>query len=184
MPNVRSYTRPSDGVHVRGHWRNLSSAATGSGIAGFLVAIAALAILGQVDGHSSAAPGSALAAPVSATSHASRLGAGGRIVQVSSHRDAGLADAEAAQLRRRGLPAGVLLSERYRPLQSGYRVVYVGPYPSTAAGEPLPPGSPPPCPEAWSAMSTLGDRRPMLWVQVAGGRRGWDGAATHGVVTP
>lgn len=136
MPNVRSYTRPSDGVRVRGHWRNSPSASVaGSGIAGVAVVIAVLAILGQgMDGHSSAAPGSALAAPVSATSHASRLGAGGRIVQVSSHRDAGLADAEAAQLRRRGLPAGVLLSDRYRPFQSGYHVVYVGPYPSTAAG--------------------------------------------------
>ena len=135
MPNVRSYTRPSDGVRVRGHWRN-SPSATGSGIAGVFVFIVVLAAIGHGTGRhpSAAAPGSALAARVTATSHASGLGAGGRIVQVSSHRDAGLADAEAAQLRRRGLPAGVLLSERYRPFQSGYYVVYVGPYPSTAAG--------------------------------------------------
>ena len=135
MPNVRSYTRPSDGVRVRGHWRNSpSTAATGSGIAGVFAFIAVLAIGQGLDGHSFAAPGSAVAAGVTATSPVSRLGAGGRIVQVSSHRDAGLADAEAAQLRRRGLPAGVLLSGRYRPFQSGYYVVYVGPYPSTAAG--------------------------------------------------
>ena len=136
MPYVRAFTRSSDGVHVRGHWRNPPSGSSpGLGIAGFLAFVAVMVAIGHGAGHdSSTGLGSVVAAEVARTPQATSLGGGGRIVQVSSHRDAGLADAEAAGLRRRGLPAGVLVSGRYRPFPSGYYVVYVGPYPSTAAG--------------------------------------------------
>jgi hypothetical protein len=133
MHFVRSYRRPSDGVRVRGHWRRSSSTSTGLGITGILGIVAALALF-PPNGHFSGGSGAAPSARDTEVSSSSRLEEGGRIVQVSSHRDAGLAAAEAVQLRQRGLTAGVLLSERYRPYQSGYHVVYVGPCPSTAAG--------------------------------------------------
>jgi hypothetical protein len=133
MRLVRSYRRRSDGVLVPGYLRRSPSARTGLGIAGIVGILAALTFF-TPKGHSTGQSDSAPASPAAATSSAPGLGEGGHVVQVSSHRDAGLAEAEAARLRRRGLSAGVLRSERYRPYQSGFHVVYVGPYPSTGAG--------------------------------------------------
>jgi hypothetical protein len=57
------------------------------------------------------------------------------IVQVSSHTSRAVAVAATRDLQlRHGIQGHVLESGRYRPLNRGYFVVYVGPYPPTAAG--------------------------------------------------
>lgn len=56
------------------------------------------------------------------------------IVQVSSHTTRSAALAAAQEVIDRGLPARVLRSDNYRPLNRGYFVVFTGPYPTTATG--------------------------------------------------
>jgi hypothetical protein len=56
------------------------------------------------------------------------------IVQVSSHDTRAVALAAAKELINRGIPARVLKSDNYRPLNRGYFVVFTGPYPETPAG--------------------------------------------------
>jgi hypothetical protein len=56
------------------------------------------------------------------------------IVQVSSSTDRTGAQAAADELIARGFHAHVLQSDRYRPMNRGFYVVYTGPYPATTAG--------------------------------------------------
>jgi len=56
------------------------------------------------------------------------------IVQVSSHPSRPKAQAAARQLIDHGYPAQILKSDDYQPLNPGFFVVYLGPYPGTAAG--------------------------------------------------
>jgi hypothetical protein len=56
------------------------------------------------------------------------------IVQVSSHPSRTKAEAAAATLTQRGFTVQILKSDDYRPLNSGFWVVYAGPFPATAAG--------------------------------------------------
>ena len=56
------------------------------------------------------------------------------IVQVSSHPTRTQAQAAAATLTDRGFTVQILKSDDYRPLNSGFYVVYVGPFPATVAG--------------------------------------------------
>ncbi|GLY33164.1 SPOR domain-containing protein [Kineosporia sp. NBRC 101731] len=56
------------------------------------------------------------------------------VVQISSRPTRAQAQAEAQELRRAGLDAGVLRSDLYAPMNKGWYVVYVGPFPDTAEG--------------------------------------------------
>jgi hypothetical protein len=56
------------------------------------------------------------------------------IVQVSSHTTRSAAAAATKELTDRGIDARILKSDKYRPLNRGYYVVFTGPYPTTAAG--------------------------------------------------
>jgi hypothetical protein len=56
------------------------------------------------------------------------------IVQVSSHPTKAKAETAAAGLTRRGFTVQILKSGDYRPLNSGFYVVFVGPFPATDAG--------------------------------------------------
>lgn len=139
MPNVKGYIRRSTGVRVRPHWRRpAASSGTGSaaGVVLLVAVIVGLATHGASPGSaSSSLSGSSMSGARDAPAGDAALGAAARIVQVSSHRDAGLARAQVRDLRARGLRAGVLDSSRYRPYRGGFQVVYVGPYPMTPAGQ-------------------------------------------------
>jgi hypothetical protein len=56
------------------------------------------------------------------------------VVQVSSHPTRAAAQAAAAKLGARGFTAKILDSDDYRPLNRGFFVVFVGPFPATDAG--------------------------------------------------
>jgi sporulation related protein len=56
------------------------------------------------------------------------------IVQVSSHTTRSAAQAASEELVGRGYKPHILNSSNYRPLNRGYYVVYLGPYPATAEG--------------------------------------------------
>jgi hypothetical protein len=122
MPNVKGYTRRSTGVRVRPHWRRpAGSSGAASAVGVVLVAvIVGLASHGASPGSTgSSLSGSSMSgggvrdvAAVRGSAGDASLGAAARIVQVSSHRDAGLARAQVRDLRARGLRAGVLDSSR------------------------------------------------------------------------
>lgn len=140
MPYVSAYTK-TDGTRVRGYYRRRASrrsspanqaGAFAEGLVGLLVLLVVVYGLAQlVDRHPQASARVSSAAAVAA--HPS-LGPSARIVQVSSHRGPSSAKAAADDLRRRGMSAGVLRSDQYKPLVSGFYVVYVGPYPNNASG--------------------------------------------------
>lgn len=77
--------------------------------------------------------GSPLARPSARLSPAASTGSL-TIVQVSSHPGRGAAEAARQRLLKHHFPARVLHSDDFQPLNPGYYVVYVGPYPTTAQG--------------------------------------------------
>jgi hypothetical protein len=56
------------------------------------------------------------------------------VVQVASFPTRDEGQDEVRELRRSGLDADVLRSDRYAPMKKGWYVVYVGPFPATAEG--------------------------------------------------
>jgi hypothetical protein len=56
------------------------------------------------------------------------------IVQISSHTTRSAAQAASDELVGRGFKPHILNSSNYRPLNRGYYVVYLGPYPASSEG--------------------------------------------------
>ena len=56
------------------------------------------------------------------------------VVQVSSHTTRSAAEAASDELVTNGYKPHILNSSNYRPLNRGYFVVYLGPYPATSEG--------------------------------------------------
>lgn len=140
MAYVNPYTR-RDATSVRGRHRAHASgfgqgAGAGEGAAGVAVVVLALVAVayGLSQGWSSAPTAQPQAQEPARVTSPPPLGASARIVQVSSYRNRAYARDAARAMAARGLRARVLQSADYEPLRPGYYVVYVGPYPATAAG--------------------------------------------------